>query len=73
MKASEARKLAEQSSTDVKEVIEIIRNAAMNGHLSTTSESKLLYDERVRVRLEIMGYRIKWIDFQRDGYWEISW
>lgn len=73
MKASEARKLAEQCSPDVKEVIEIIRNAAMNGYLSTTSESKLLYDERVRTRLEIMGYRIKWHDVQRDGYWEISW
>jgi hypothetical protein len=73
MNASEARKIAEQFTPDVKEVLEIIRNEAMNGGFSTTGASKFLYDKKVRTHLEAMGYKIKWHDSQRDGYWEISW
>jgi hypothetical protein len=73
MRAEEARKVAERFTPDVKEVIEIIVREANNGGFSTSGASRFLYDEKVRKHLEEMGYKTKWHDVQRDGYWEISW
>lgn len=73
MRAEEARKIAEQFTPDVKEVLEIVKKEATNGGLSTSGASRFLFNERVRKHLEKLGYRIKFVEAQRDGYWEISW
>lgn len=73
MRAEEARKLAEQFTPDVKEVLNIIKRKASDGFFSTANASSYLTNEKVRKHLEGMGYTIKWYDVQRDGYWEISW
>lgn len=73
MDAKEARKLAEQFSPDIKEVLNIITKEAGNGGFSTTQASDYLYDVKVRTYLEKMGYTIKWNEVQRYSYWEISW
>ena len=73
MKAEEARKLAEQFTPDVKEILDLIRIAAMNGKFSVNPPSNLIIYSRVREHLELLGYKTTFHDVQGDGYWVISW
>lgn len=74
MKATEARKLAEQFTPNVKEVLDIVKREAELGKFSTNSGvDEFLDDSRVRNHLKLLGYSIEWHEIQRYGYWEISW
>ena len=66
MKAEEARRIAEEFTPDIKEILEIIKEEANSGRFSTSKSQKLLYDERTRNYLQRLGYKVKFIDQQRD-------
>jgi hypothetical protein len=72
MNAQEARKLAEEIkiTPEIVDTIEEIKEAATVGKFSIYKD---ILSHPTRVHLERLGYKVRWYDVQRDGYWEISW
>jgi hypothetical protein len=72
MNAQEARKMAEEFewTPEIDETIELIKKSANRGEFSTTTNRMKPSTQRY---LEREGYKVRWYDVQRDGYWEVSW
>ncbi|MEY4573209.1 MAG: hypothetical protein RLZ10_2493 [Bacteroidota bacterium] len=72
MNAQEARKMAEEFewTPEIDETIELIKKSANRGEFSTTTNRMKPSTQRY---LEREGYKVRWHDVQRDGYWEVSW
>jgi hypothetical protein len=72
MNAKEARELAEvvKITPEIVNTIEEIKEAATVGKFSIYKD---ILSHPTRVHLERLGYKVRWHDVQRDGYWEVSW
>ena len=77
MKASEARKIAEQTEIKgLKTLYSYIKNVAANGERQTTISIDLVkgLPELIVKKLRDDGYDANFISDQRDGsYYKISW
>ena len=72
MNAQKARKIAEEFewTPEIDEAIELIKRVANRGEFSATTNRM---SPPTKKYLEREGYKVQWVDVQRDGYWEISW
>jgi len=71
MNAQEARKMAEEFewTPEIDETIELIKKSANRGEFSTTTNRMKPSTQRY---LERVGYKVRWHDVQRDGYWFVK-
>lgn len=75
MNAVEAKNLSDtaKKELDLEPIFAEIKESASKGITSIYVRSNLIYDDKYRARLTQLGYKVIWVDFQRDGYWEVSW
>ena len=72
MNAKEARKMSEEFvwTLEIDETIELIKKSVNRGEISTTTNRMKPSTQKY---LESEGYKVQWVDVQRDGYWKINW